>query len=137
MRDAQYAPIASGIQAPLAPDGSNGVVQQGILDPGVAPGAAGDPIFTPFAMPAYGDELIVLAYPPSNLGNWDFAGSDLAFSYIYGTGNGLRATPLESTGVYVLSGTNRVPCPLRRAHQPLPRSLFASVCPLPYVRIEG
>lgn len=106
VRDAQYAPIASGIQAPLAPDGSNGVVQQGILDPGVAPGAAGDPIFTPFAMPAYGDELIVLAYPPSNLGNWDFAGSDLAFSYIYGTGNGLRATPLESTGVYVLSGTN-------------------------------
>lgn len=106
VRDAQYAPIASGIQAPVAPDGTNGVVQQGILDPAIAPGAAGDPIFSLFSLPALGDELIVLAFPPSNVGNWDFAGSDLAFSFIYGTNNGARPVPLESTGIYVLSGTN-------------------------------
>jgi hypothetical protein len=108
VRDAQYAPIASGVVAPRTPTGVDGTIQQGVLDPVVAPGAAGDPIFTPYQLTAQGDELMILAYPPSNVGNWDFAtgGPDEAFSFIYGTNGGARPEPIPATGIYVHTGTN-------------------------------
>lgn len=106
VRDAQYGPVASGTADPLTPLGAGGVIQQGILDPAVAPGAASDPIFSVISLVAQGDELMILAYPPFNIGSWDFAHVDRAFSFIYGTDYGARSAPLASTGIFVHTGTN-------------------------------
>lgn len=95
----------------ILPDGSRGIFQQGVLDPGFA-GAlgAGAAMFTPLWMDAAGDELIVLARRtnrPDPDNGWDFtqATQDLPFSDIYGTGNGIH-DPYPDVGIYIFTGTN-------------------------------
>jgi hypothetical protein len=91
---------------PLLPSGGIGIFQQGVLDPNTAtPQGASDPIFQPIWMDAMGDELIILAKPQNVAGNWDFAGTDLPFSNIYGTGNAAHAA-FPDVGIYVFTGTN-------------------------------
>jgi hypothetical protein len=108
---------------PLLPDGSEGVIQQGVIDPatlGAADAAARMPIFVPFWTDAEGDELIILANretvsaAPNDV--WDFTapadtatpptglGGDLAFSNIYGTGNGTHPI-FRDLGIYLQTGT--------------------------------
>lgn len=90
---------------PLLPDGTEGVVQQGILDPATNPIAAPVPLFTEFWTDAGGDELLVYVVRSDPAADWDFTGTDLGFSNIYGTGNGTHAVFPES-GVYMVTGTN-------------------------------
>jgi hypothetical protein len=93
---------------PLLPNGQSGVVQQGVFDP--ATSGAQMPCFVQFWTDAGADELIVLARrtnltSPSS--TWDFTdpAADLAFSNVYGTGNGAHAI-LPGVGIYVQTGTN-------------------------------
>ncbi len=103
--------------APLLPNGEPGIIEQGVLDPAVS-GGNGMPIFVPFWTDAEGDELIILANRSTITDTddvWDFttAGSDpdapplgdLAFSNIYGTGNGAHE-PYRDIGIYMQTGTN-------------------------------
>lgn len=97
-----------GAGDPLLPDGANGIYQQGVLDPATAGAqAAGDPIFQPIWCDVMGDELIVTVnpVPTEPVGTWDFAGVDLPFSNIYGTGNGAHPV-FRDIGIYVMTGTN-------------------------------
>jgi hypothetical protein len=102
---------------PLLPDGQPGVVQQGVLDP-TATGGGQMPIFVPFWTDAEGDELIILAnrsdWQDPNPAPWDFTSGnndpltppqgDLAFSNIYGTGDG-RHESFRDLGIYMQTGT--------------------------------
>jgi hypothetical protein len=83
------------------------------MDPatlGADSGAASMPIFMPFWTDAEGDELIILATrtnattDPADV--WDFTSPDLdlAFSNIYGTGNGTHPL-LRDLGIYMQTGT--------------------------------
>jgi hypothetical protein len=94
---------------PLLPDGSSGVLQQGVLDPVTNPTAAPVPIFLPFWFDAEGDEIIILATREDVVQpnvNWDFTANDadLAFSNIYGTGAGAHAN-FPDLGIYMQTGT--------------------------------
>jgi len=104
--------------APLLANGQPGVIQQGVLDPSLS-GGNGMPLFVPFWTDAEGDELIILANRASTnatdpLDVWDFTQAntdldvgelgDLAFSNIYGTGNG-RHEPYRDIGIYMQTGT--------------------------------
>lgn len=104
--------IAQFIQ-PLLPNGRPGVIQQGVMDPaslGADSGAPLMPTFLPFWTDAEGDELIVLATrfggttDPADL--WDFTDPalDLAFSNIYGDGDGRHAR-FRDIGIYLQTGT--------------------------------
>jgi hypothetical protein len=94
---------------PLLPNGVQGVLQQGVLDPATNPIAAGIPLFLPFWFDADGDEIIILAtrteldVPTSE---WDFssAEADLPFSNIYGTGDGTHPR-FPDLGIYLQVGT--------------------------------
>jgi hypothetical protein len=92
---------------PFLPDGSAGVVEQGVADPASVSGAL-MPIFMPFWTDAEGDELIIFANRTGATANdtWDFtdATKDLAFSNIYGTGNGTHAV-FRDIGIYMQTGT--------------------------------
>jgi hypothetical protein len=94
---------------PLLPDGKKGVLQQGVLDPATNPVAAAVPLFLPFWFDAEGDEIIILAtredIEAPNV-NWDFTNpdADLAFSNIYGNGNGTHKN-FPDLGIYVQTGT--------------------------------
>jgi hypothetical protein len=94
--------------APLLASGGGvtGIYQQGVLDPATA-GAleAGSPIFQELWMDAMGDELMIIVTPQDDTGNWDFAGSDLPFSNIFGTGNGAHEV-FPDIGIYIFTGTN-------------------------------
>lgn len=99
---------------PLLPGGVQGIYQQGVLNPAdVTALGAGGALFTPLWMDAAGDELIIIANrttpsePPPPGGNWDFtlAAQDLAFSDVYGTGNGSHE-PYPDVGIYLFTGTN-------------------------------
>jgi hypothetical protein len=90
---------------PLLPNGSLATIQQGVLDPNVIPGAR-TPGFKPIWMDALGDELIIeVRRSNPDPATWDFAGADLEFSDLYGTGNGTHPI-FRDLGVYVMSGTN-------------------------------
>lgn len=102
----------SDLAQPLLPDGTDGVIQQGVLDPaslGVDSQIALMPMFMPFWTDAEGDELIIIANRETveAEGTWDFTdpGEDLAFSNVYGTGNGTHAI-YPQLGIYVQTGTN-------------------------------
>ncbi len=91
---------------PLLPDGRPGVIQQGVFDPATSGGAA-MPISLPFWRDAEGDELIILVRRTEPTGVWDFTDPalDLAFSNVYGTGDG--AHPIfRDVGITIQSGTN-------------------------------
>lgn len=94
---------------PLLPGGSQGTVQQGILDPTSDPGAS-MPIFVPFWTDAEGDDLIILATRQTipEEGTWDFTQDteDRPFSNVYGNDNGERQAPLRDSGIYLQTGTN-------------------------------
>jgi hypothetical protein len=106
LRNQQLVPRGGGIIEPLLPGGGTGVMQQGVYDPVADPGLANDPIFNPFWFDAEGDELIILAQRTDQAaGVWDFSSTDLAFSNIYGTGNGTHAI-FADLGIYMLSGVN-------------------------------
>jgi len=108
--------VADFVQ-PLLPDGQPGVIQQGVLDP-TATGGGQMPIFAPFWTDAEGDELLILAKRvgatalPGDV--WDFTSGyngvspppqgDLAFSNIYGTGDG-RHESFRDLGIYMQTGT--------------------------------
>ena len=92
---------------PLLPNGNPGVIEQGVADPGAVPGEV-MPIFMPFWTDAEGDELIILA-TRNGVGTsdtWDFQDptKDLAFSNIYGTGNGAHPS-FRDLGIYMQTGT--------------------------------
>ncbi len=94
---------------PLLPDGTSGVLQQGVLDPETNPIAAGIPLFLPFWFDAEGDEIIILATRTdlaSPTLEWDFesAEADLPFSNIYGDANGTHPN-FPDLGIYVQTGT--------------------------------
>ncbi len=104
--------VAQFIQ-PLLPDGRPGVIQQGVMDPGALgadSGAALMPTFMPFWTDAEGDELIILATRTSATTDeadvWDFTNPDLdlAFSNIYGDGNGTHER-FRDLGIYMQTGT--------------------------------
>lgn len=95
---------------PLLPDGKTGIIQQGVGDPQTLPGSV-MPVFMPFWTDAEGDELIILARrtvisggDPPDL--WDFTdpAKDLAFSNVYGTGNGAHPS-FRDLGIYMQTGT--------------------------------
>jgi hypothetical protein len=92
---------------PLLPDGSNAVIEQGVADPASIAGAS-MPIFVPFWTDAEGDELIIFATRTGAgaLDTWDFTdpAKDLAFSNIYGTGNGSHPD-FRDIGIYLQTGT--------------------------------
>ena len=94
---------------PLLPDGKLGVVEQGVLDPTTS--VAGPmPIYVPFMTDAFGDELIILVTRTGAVSEdvWDFtsagASGDLAFSNIFGTGNGAHVS-YPAVGIYMHTGT--------------------------------
>lgn len=105
--------LVTDFEQPLLPDGQPGVLQQGILDPqslGAARNAANVPIFVPFWTDAEGDELIILAnrtdWQDTAAPAWDFTdpAKDLAFSNVYGTGDG-RHESFRDLGIYMQTGT--------------------------------
>lgn len=90
---------------PILPDGARGVMQQGVFDPATS-GGAEMPIFLPFWRDAEGDELIILVRRTDPTEAWDFTDPllDLAFSNVYGTGDG--AHPIfRDVGIYIQTGT--------------------------------
>lgn len=91
---------------PLLPDGKSGVIQQGVFDPATS-GGAQMPDFVPFWTDAEGDELFMLVTRRDPSGVWDFTDPDLdlAFSNVYGTGNGAHPV-FRDVGIYVQTGTN-------------------------------
>jgi len=102
---------------PLLPDGTPGVIQQGVLDPGTVGIGANEPIFMPFWTDAEGDELIILAnrfdWQDPGAAPWDFTNAgnvpmnpqgDLAFSNIYGNGNSTHER-FRDVGIYMQTGT--------------------------------
>lgn len=96
----------------LLPDGSQGIYQQGVLDPGaggLGELGSGAALFQPLWMDAMGDELIIVATraDPGQDPTWDFtdATKDLPFSDIYGTGNGSHPA-YPDLGIYVFTGSN-------------------------------
>jgi hypothetical protein len=91
---------------PLLPDGQKGVIQQGVLDPATS-GGAQMPIFVPFWTDAMADELLILVNRADSTDPWDFTAEDedLAFSNVYGTGNG-RHPAFRDVGIYLQTGTN-------------------------------
>lgn len=106
LRAQTFIPRAGGIIEPVFADGQVGRMQQGIYDPFVDGGLANDPIFNPFWFDAEGDEMIILAQRTDQAaGAWNFATTDLAFSNIYGTGNGTHPN-LPDLGIYVFTGVN-------------------------------
>lgn len=94
--------------APLLPNGATGVVEQGVADPASLSGAT-MPIFVPFWTDAEADELIIFAQRvgATTDDTWDFTDpdADLAFSNIYGTGNGTHPS-FRDIGIYLQTGTN-------------------------------
>lgn len=97
----------------LLPDGTRGIYQQGVLNPDdVEALGAGGALFTPLWLDAAGDELIIIAdrtEPPApgpGVG-WDFSQTleDLAFSDVYGTGNGAHPA-YPDVGIYIFTGSN-------------------------------
>ena len=92
---------------PLLPNGGTGVVEQGVADPASVPGAL-MPIYAPFWTDAEGDELIIFANRTGATTNdtWDFTdpAKDLAFSNIYGNGNGTHPI-FRDIGIYMQTGT--------------------------------
>lgn len=91
------------------PDGTLGIFQQGVLNPSdTTVLGAGGCLFTPLWMDAAGDELMVIATRTDQTAvNWDFtsAANDLAFSQVYGTGNGSHAA-YPDVGIYLFTGSN-------------------------------
>jgi len=96
---------------PLLADGSDGIIQQGVLDPATNPASAPQPLFEPFWFDAEGDELLILAnrrtFGDLTHPFWDFksAGVDFPFSNIYGTGDGAHAS-FPGVGIYIQTGAN-------------------------------
>jgi hypothetical protein len=87
---------------------TEGVVQQGVQDPGVTADAI-RPRFMVHEVQALGDELIVaVRRSATNVPNWGFAGvfpanADVVFSQILGNGTGQE---FPFNGVYVMPGTS-------------------------------
>lgn len=101
---------ANNFIAPLLPDGTSGVVQQGVFDPNVQATESPMPVWLPFWLDAGGDDMLILVnredqQNPSN--TWDFTAqnADLGFSNVYGTNNGAKP-PEPNVGIYVVGGTN-------------------------------
>ena len=93
--------------APLTPNGTTGVITQGIF-PEILGGDAGQgPVFFPLWFDAEGNEMIIFAQRRDIVmgQTWDFGGADRAFSNTYGTDDGARA-PLDTVGIYVFTGAN-------------------------------
>ena len=91
---------------PALPDGNLAALQQGIYDPNVATALANLPIFNPFWFDAEGDEIVILVRrTDQDAGIWDFTSTDLAFSNIYGTGNGTHAE-IPDLGILIMTGAN-------------------------------
>jgi hypothetical protein len=92
---------------PLLASGQPAVVEQGVADPASIPGAV-MPIFIPFWTDAEGDELIIVVTRTDATAQdtWDFTdpAKDLAFSNIYGTGNGSHPS-FRDLGIYLQTGT--------------------------------
>lgn len=101
-----------GIGLPINPDGSTGVLQQGILDPGTAIGAGGvaaAAFYEMHEMTAFGDELLVGVWRvdpepagPSAAPTWNFGGTDALLRDFLGNGDqGI----VPDVGIYVLAGS--------------------------------
>jgi len=93
---------------PLLPDGSPGVLQQGILDPVTNSTVAKLPIYVQFWCDVQGDEFFLLvnrATIAQDQSTWDFTQQDidLPFSNIYGTGNG-EHPEFPHTGIFYQFG---------------------------------
>lgn len=106
---AVVAPALVDFAQPLLPDGSAGVVQQGVFDPALDPVPAPMPGFQPFWFDAEGDEMLIFANRVNfeEPVNWDFtdAAADLFFSNVYGTGNGTHPDS-RVVGIYLVTGAN-------------------------------
>jgi len=91
---------------PLLPTLNLAALQQGTYDPNVSLAIANEPIFNPFWFDAEGDEIIILVRrTDQGAGVWDFTSTDLAFSNIYGTGNGDHAE-IPDLGIFIMTGAN-------------------------------
>ena len=90
---------------PLLADGASAVIQQGVFDPATS-GGANMPVFVPFWTDAEADEIIILVNRVDPTLPWDFTDPalDLAFSNVYGTGNGLHPV-FRDVGIYLQTGT--------------------------------
>jgi len=104
----QLDSLAEFVQ-PLTPGGIPAVIQQGVAD--LPPNGAIMPIFVPFWTDAEADEIIILARRVGATADandvWDFTdpAKDLAFSNIYGTGNGTHQM-FRDVGIYLQTGSN-------------------------------
>lgn len=97
---ADLSPYAGNPAAgsPLAPDGTQGVIQSGVLDPNiVTPFTADSPFFDVINDVALGDELLIgVSRGTSKAANWDFTGPDANFRIVFSSS--------VNVGVYVFIG---------------------------------
>lgn len=84
--------------SPLLPDGSTGVIQQGLADPVAIPSAIA-PFYQVHEIQVLGDELLISVLRDDSVeANWDFTGTaDALFNTLFSAGNDI--------GVYVTVGT--------------------------------
>lgn len=99
--------IGNGIPPALFPFvppfalGNTGIVQQGVLDPGLAtPLTADSPMFMPYFTIAKGDDMMIwVVRTDAAAGNWAFAAADAGFAAVYGSDN-------DDVGVLVTVGSS-------------------------------
>lgn len=88
---------------PLLPDGTEGVIQQGVADPATFTGASA-PLYQAHELQALGDELLIGILRTDTPENWGFtnalfpANSDLLLSQLFAAG--------DDVGVYITTGTS-------------------------------
>lgn len=106
-------------QAPGAIVGVRGIYQQGVIDPADDAAFAPLPVFLEIELITGGDKMLItadrfgengVAVDPAALpSDWDFqdAGLDVGFSFVYGTGvlSSFQHAQNNNVGIYVFSGT--------------------------------
>lgn len=94
---------------PLLPNGTEGVHQQGVVDPAIYtnPNSAGLAFFAPRIVPCLGNQMLITATRAIDTNpNWAFSGVDNAFSNVYGVNViGPQHPLIEKLGIYVYTGT--------------------------------
>lgn len=105
LRIEDISPRGGGTLLPFLPDGTSGIFQQGLLDPGIFSTVASIPTFNVYDIMAFGDEILVGVYRDfATLGPWDFTfatGVDFLFSALFGNGSG---TAYPNLGIYISPG---------------------------------